>query len=282
MPAYRYVTYGDYASGYCEDWTPTGSPALFTSAGATFAPSRLPGYPTYVMSWIQATAISTGADTIAYAPYVQELLIQLPWVSFSGADKASLEAFFKSVTVNGMSGEFSLSNPMSGLIPAVRFATAVLAAMPEIAYDRYQANLTLRISLNYPQLATSGPPPIISGNRFVIGGIAMPFPIPVRPSTGYGITKPQTIERNTAGSPVIYNKSQLTLQQHKLVLVLDYGGFIRLQAFFFSYTHGQRYKFTWYDQNETARSVRLVGTTITIKQTGYNRYETEINLVEEI
>lgn len=276
------ITYGDYADGYCEDWAPVGTPALFTAGALTFAPARLPGYPTYTMNWEQTSDQSSGADTIAFAPYVQELLIQLAWSSISGADKANLEAFFKSTAVNGMAGRFDYFNPVTGPTLPVRFATGALAAMPEIAYDRYKADITLRVDLNYPQVETSGAPPAITGNRFVIGAVAMPFPVPLRPSTGYGITKPQTMELNTGGLPVIYNKSHLTLQQHHLAMVLDYDGLINLQSFFFSFAHGQRYKFSWYDQGGNARTVRLADTKITIKQTGYNRYTTEINLVEEI
>ena len=278
----RFATYSDYADGYCEDWAPVGTPALFTAAGGlTFNPARLPGYPTYVMSWEQTSDKSAGADTIARAPYVQELLIQLPWPGMSGADKASLETFYEAAAVNGMAGQFSYYNPTAGPALPVRFADGALAAMPEIAYDRYRVDLSLRVDINYPQMNAPGTPAAIAGNRFVIGGVAIAFPVPLRPSTGYGTAIPQTLERNSVGSPVIYNKSRLTLKQHHLAMVLDYDGFIRLQSFFFSFTHGQRNQFTWYDQDGAARVVRLVDTRITIKQTAYNRYTTEINLVEE-
>jgi hypothetical protein len=281
-PVNLFTTYGDYADNYCEDWAPVGTPALFALGGSSFAPSRLPGYPTYVMSWEQAAEQSAGADTIAYAPYVQELLIQLAWSSMSGADKAALELFYKTVAV-GMSTPFVYTNLMvTGPSLPVRFADFALPSMPEVAYDRYSAALTLRVDINYPTMETSGTPAAITGNRFVLGAVAMSFPVAVRPASGYGIAKPQTLERNTAGAPVIYVKSHLTLQQHRLAMVLDYDGFIKLQSFFFTFAHGRRYKFTWYDQAETARVVRLGDSRITIKQLGYNRYAVELNLVEEI
>jgi len=278
----RFVTYGDYADGYSEDWSPVGSPALFTaSGGITFAPSRLPGYPTYVMSWEQASAKSAGADSIAYDPYMQELLIQLSWAGMSGADKASLEAFHKS-GVNGMAGQFSYYNPTAGPALPVRFADAALGNMPEVGYDRYRVELTLRVDINYPQMNAPGVPAAITGNRFVIGGVAMPFPIPLRSNSGYEVTIPQTMERNSAGSPIIYNKSRLILKRHQMALVLDFDAFIRQQSFFFTFVHGQRNKFTWYDKDEVSRVVRLADSRITIRQLGYNRYTTAFNLVEEI
>lgn len=278
----RYSAYSDYADGYCEDWAPVGSPALFTAAGGlTFAPSRMPGYPTYVMSWEQASEKSSGADTIAFSPYVQELLILLSWAGMSGADKAHLETFFKT-TVSGMAAGFDYFNPITGPTLPVFFVEGALPAMPEIAYDRYSVDLALRVDINYPQMETSGAPAAITGSRFVLGAVAMPFPAAQRPSTGYGISKPQTLDRNSAGAAVVYNKSRLTLQLHHLAMVLDYNAFINLQSFFFTFAHGQRYKFTWYDEAGTARTVRLADAKITIKHVSYNRYTTELNLVEEI
>ena len=276
------VTYGDYADDYCEDWAPTGTPALFTAAGVDFAPARFPGYPTYLMNWEQAVTQSAGADTVAHAPYVQEMILQLSWAGLSAADKASLETFYKSAQVNGMAGPFSYHNPVTGPAQPVRFADPALPVMPEVAHGRYQVDLSLRIDLNYPQLVTSGAPPVLAGNRFVLGAVAMPFPVAQRPASGYGIAKPQTLERRSDGQPVIYDKSLLTLQRHKLALVLDYEAFIRLQAFFFSFAHGRRHPFVWYDDAETARTVRLAETRISVTQTGYNRYTTELPLVEEI
>lgn len=278
----RFVTYGDYADDYCEDWAPIGTPALFTAAGGlTFAPARFPGYPTYIMRWEQAVEQSAGAATLGYAPYVQELLMQMSWSGMSTTDKASLEVFFKSTAVNAQAGQFSFYNPVIGPALPVRFAESVLPLMPEVAYGRYQVDLSLRVDINYPQMDTSGAPPVLTGNRFVIGAVAMSFPVPLLPS-GYSIERPQTLERNTAGSPVIYNRSRLTLQQHAVPMVLDYDGFIRLQAFFFTFAHGRHRQFVWYDQVGTARTVRLADSQITIKQLAYNRYTTEITLGEEI
>ena len=200
----------------------------------------------------------------------------------SGTDKAALIAFYKAAAVNGMAGQFTLFHPVIGPALPVRFAGDTLAPMPEVAFDRYRVELGLRVDINYPQMNAPGTPAAITGNRFVLGGVAMSFPVPLQPMSGDGVQKPQTLERNSAGLPVIYNKSKLTLQQHRLAMVLDYDGFIRLQSFFFTFAHGQRHKFTWHDQAETSRVVRLADRQITVTQTAYNRYTTEINLVEEI
>ena len=287
-----YTTYGDYADDYCEDWAPgsyedyaddyVAEVGMFEGGGQSFSPRRLPAYPTWIMSWDQSVQQTAGASTIACAPYVQELQLQLSWAGMAGADKAALEAFFKSSGIDGMTGQFAYTNPTAGPSLPVRFASGALDAMPEVAYGRYRVNLALRVDLNYPQMTTSGAPPAMTGNRFVIGAVAMQFPVPLRSSAGYEIVKPQTLERNTQGSPVIYNKSSLTLQKHQISLVLDFEAFIRLQAFFFSFVHGARNSFTWCDESETVRTVRLAGSRIIIKQTGYDRYTTEIDLEEEI
>jgi len=281
MTVNRYVTYGDYADGYCEDWSPSGN-VLLTAAGSSFAPARQPGYPTYVLSWDQASRKSTGGETFACAPYVQELLINLPWAGMAGADKAALVAFFGSADVNGQAGTFTLFSPMIGPSLPVRFASDKLPPMPEIAWDRYRVDLSLRVATNYPQLVSSGAPPAITGNRFVLGSVAIPFPAPLRAGNGYGIDRQQTMERLSDGVPVIYSKSRLILQPHRYAMALDFDGFISLQSFFFTWAHGGQNKFSWINEAGASRTVRLAGNQITVLQTAYNRYETELNLLEEL
>jgi len=281
MTINRYATYGAYADGYSEDWAPSGA-ALFTGDGVSFAPSRMHGYPTFTLSWEQASVVSAGGDTRAYAPYVQELLIQLPWSGMSSVDRAALIAFHASPAINGMAGVFSLFNPVIGPALPVRFASDTLPAMPEIAFGRYRVELPLRVNINYPQSLAPGVPAAITGNRFVLGGVAMPFPAPLRPTTGYSIQKPQTLEHNSAGSPIIYGKSLLTLQEHQYSMALDFDGFINLLAFFFSFAHGARNRFAWIEEAGITRTLRLSGRQIIVRQINYNRYETDLNLVEEL
>lgn len=275
----RNSTYSDYADGYCEDWTPSGG-ALFSGSGQSFAPSRMPGYPTFTMSWEQFSSRSTGAQTFALAPYVQEMLVNLPWQGMRGADRASLVTFFGAM--NGMATPFSLANRMIGPDLPVRFASGTLPQFVELGYDRYKVETLLRVTTNYPAPPSTLAPPSISGNRFICGGAAFPFPIPLRSTTGYSIQRPQTLERNSNGAPVIYSKSRLQLLQHRYAMVLDYEGFLRLQAFFFSFTHGARNQFQWVNESGVSRTLRLAGNQIIIRQTMYNRYETEISMVEEL
>lgn len=275
----RYSAYGDYADGYCEDWAPSGA-ALFSGPGATFAPSRKPGYPTFTMSWEQSSSRSSGAETFALAPYVQELLVALPWQGLSGADRVTLATFFGAM--NGMASQFTLSNPMIGPDLPVRFATNTLPQIREQGYDRYEVDVQLRVDTNFPAPPSTLAPITITGNRFVCGGAAFFFPIPLRATTGYSIQRPQTLERNSSGGVVIYSKSRLQLLQHQYAMVLDYDGFIRLQAFFFSFTHGPQNRFQWINESGVSRTLRLSNSQITIRQTMYNRYETEINMVEEL
>ena len=110
----------------------------------------------------------------------------------------------------------------------------------------------------------------------------MPFPAPIRPTSGHSIRKPQTAERTSNGAQVIYSKSSLTLHQHQYATVFDYAGFINMQAFFFSFAHGARNPFAWVDHAEVSRAVRLSGSRISVRQAAYNRYETQFSLLEEL
>ena len=109
----------------------------------------------------------------------------------------------------------------------------------------------------------------------------MPLPVPVRPSSGYTLANPQTMERDTAGRLISYVKSIHAIKSHTLDLVLTFDGFIALQAFFFSFVHGQRNKFTWYDNSGTMRTVRLATNKIAVPQISFNRYTCSLPLIEE-
>jgi hypothetical protein len=276
----RYSIYGDYADGYCEDWAPVGNPPLFGAAGTSFAPARMPGFPTYVLSWGQATQRSAGLQSFGYAPYLQELLIRLSWSGMSAADRGALITFH--AAVNGMATPFSLFSPVAGPTMQVRFSEDTLPEMPEVAFGRHRVDLTLRVANSFPTPPSIGAPQAITGNRFVCLGAAFPFPAPLRPTSGFSLRRPQSMERTSNGAAVIYNSSRLQLLQHRYTVALDFDGFIRLQALFFSFTHGSRYPFQWIDEAGASRNLRLNDTSIIVRQIMSNRYETELPLVEEL
>jgi hypothetical protein len=94
--------------------------------------------------------------------------------------------------------------------------------------------------------------------------------------------KLQPTGRDSIGDLVVYDKSRIVRIPHQLAISHTYEDFIALQALFFSFVHGCEKKFTWIDQDGTSRTVRLAGPAINIKQLGYDRFETELNLLEEI
>lgn len=271
--------YGDYADYYCEPAAPSAMPHFYHPSGSvTF--SRLPVYPEYELRWEQALVTTGGADTYAYAPIAQELLIKLQWPRMPKVNKEGLEYFFKTVA-KGASERWTYSNNFIGPALPVRFASDTLAAMPEVAYQQYQVSLMLRVALNYPQMTASGAAPAIAGNRFVIGSVAWPFPVPVK-GTGHGLQKLQAAGRDSAGDQVIYDKSRILRVPHQLDIRHTYADFIGLQAFFFTFVHGCERQFTWVDQDGASKNVRLSTPSITVKQVGYDRFETTLNLLEEI
>lgn len=284
--------YGDYAADYCEDWQP-GSyedyvaadyielPRHFEHAALGINFKRLPLYPEYELLFEQTTEDSGGAVT-GYAPYAQELIMWLSWPRMCKADKLLLEEFFKTAA-KGMAETFVYNNLVTGTPQRVRFASASLATMKEVAFEQYEVAIGLRVDLNYPQHAASGAPnPAITGNRFAIGSVAIPFPAPLRPSTGYGVNRFQPLERDSSGAVVSYEKSRIMQLPHDLDMVLNFDQFISLLAFLFSFVHGQHNTFTWHDPAGAAHVVRLAGNKITVKQQLYNRYSVTLSLIEEL
>lgn len=292
MTVNPFAIYGDYAADYAEDWV-IGSyedyvdaayiaaPRHFEHATAGFNLKRLPLYPDYELLFDQATEQATGGNLFGYAPYAQEMIMRLKWPRMCKADKLLLEALFSAV--RGMADTFVYTNVITGPSQRVRFAEPSLPVMPEVAYETYDVSIGLRIDLNYPQMVASGTPnPAITGNRFVIGSVAIPFPAPLRPSTGYGVNRFQPFDRLSSGVPTIYEKSRIMQRPHTLAMILNSDQFISLQAFFFSFVHGQQKTFTWYDPSGAAHVVRLATNKITIRQVAYNRYAVELPLIEEL
>lgn len=281
MPLDRLDVYGACFDGYCDPLTPSGLPHFYHPDGAvTF--SRLPVYPEYQMVFDQAGEETDGKEVIAFAPIAQELLVRLSWPRMKKSDKETFVVFFRDI-VDGASKEFTYTNGqvMGPGFPA-RFASAELPIMPEVAFEQYQVDVTLRGTRNFPQVESTGVAPALQGSRFVIGGIWIQIPAAVRKGTGAGLTKFQGIGRDSSGAPIIYGKSGIVRVPHSLEMVHDYDTFIALQAFFCWYTWGARKKFTWVDQDEVARTVRLSGTNIVSRQLGYNRFQTTLNLIEEL
>lgn len=272
--------YGAYSSGYCEPLAPSALPHFYHESGSvTF--SRLPGYPEYDLIFDQATERTAGNEMVSYAPVAQEMLIRISWPRMAKANKDALEVFFKSV-VNGTTKQFTYSNNATGPALPVRFAEPSLPVMPEVAYLQYQVSITLRIAVNFPQMTIAGAPPAITGNRFVIGSFALPLPLPIKGGTGHGLAKVQPFGRDSAGDPVIYDKSRIVQIPHALEIIHNQDEFAGLQAFFFSFANGSRKPFAWIDQAGISRTVRLYGTRIVTKQLGCNRFQTGLNLIEEV
>jgi hypothetical protein len=234
-------------------WIDFGAAGVVISAltlEATWLPMRLPGYPEYFLEWEQAVATSTGGNVVGYLPYAWSEVISLPWGAMSQADKNSLERLFLVVS-NGIGSTITYYNPLTH--PAgikVSFGTDVLSGIRETAYQQSSASLSLRATTTsavYPCLDSPGPPPVVSGNRFIVGSIAKSFPLLVRPDTGYEVRRPQSYELDTAGNPVVYSKSRQNFRRHSVSLVFGQAGYADLKQFCFSYLHGQHRKFTWID-----------------------------------
>ena len=271
--------YGAYAEGYCFPLAPSALPHFYHASGSvTF--SRLPDYPTYEMVFDQATETTAGNVTVSYAPFAQELLLRLPWPRMPKANKEALESFYKTA-VRGTAEQFTYANNGTGPELPVRFAEASVPIMPEVAFEQYEVSLALRVAINFPQLVVNGVAPAIAGNRFVFGPVALSLPIPIKGGTGRGLVKVQTFGRDSAGDPVIYDKSRIVQIPHALEILHDHDTFAAIQAFFFSYTNGARKPFAWIDQAGISRTVRLSGTRIISKQLGCNRFQTGLNLIEE-
>lgn len=284
--------YGDYADGYCEDWQAgsyedyvdasyIAAPRHFEHATAGFSLKRLPLYPEYELLFEQAVEQPGGGSVLGFEPYAQEMVMRLKWPRMCKGDKLFVEALHKAA--RGMADTFVYTNLITGPSQRVRFAEPVLPVMPEVAYEQYDVSIGLRIDLNYPMMVASGTPnPAVTGNRFVIGSVVVPLPAPLRPSTGYGITRFQPLDRDSSGGLVVYDKSRIMQLPHTLDMILNYDQFISFQAFFFTFVHGQRNKFFWYDPFGASHLVRLAGNKITVKQQAYNRYAVGLQLIEEI
>lgn len=279
MPSNPLDIYGSYADGYCAPLAPSAQPHFYHANGSVTL-SRLPVYPDYTLLLEQATEKSAGNESMAYDPIAQELYISLSWSRMCKVDKEALENFWRSVTV-GMSNQFSYNNPFLGPPLSVYFADPELPLMPEAAYQQYQVSLRLRVAINYPQLTAAGTPPALTGNRFVLGNVAMQFPTVLKGS-GHGMTKLQPTARDSSGDLVTYDKSRILVQLHQLAMILTYDQFVSLQAFVFSFAHGARNVFTWVDFAETARTVRFSGTSISVKQLGFDRFQADLTLLEEL
>ena len=242
---------------------------------------RLPNYPTYELRWEQPVVRSAGADTFAHAPYLQELLIHLSWPSASLADKNALEYFFSEVAI-GMTGGFAYWNPVTHPDNVlVRWADSTLPAVSETAWQRYKIGFSLRVQENFAQMDAPVGSPTFTPDCFIIGTVVTPSHVAQRPATGYSLTVPQTLERDSAGANVVYMKSRSAIRRHNLDLVFDAVGFAALKEFFFSYTHGQHRKFTWVDWDGVEHSVRLAEPRIVVQQTGCNRFTAGLPLIEE-
>ena len=281
MTINRYAAYSDYCDNYSEDWSNSGSAALFSTGSSSWNPSRMPGYPTFTLGFEQASDHTAGAQIVTQAPYLQEMLIQLTWHGMSGLDRTTLFNFLLTYDVQLTTGTFRLFNPMIGPALPVRLASDTVPRVTEMGYDRFQVTLTLRVELNYPQSEFYDDLPGSSNNLFVCGSAAFNIPPPLRSTTGNSLRMPQTLERNSSGTPIVYRKGAAIFYQHQYAMALNWTQFINLQAFFFSFTHGGQMQFIWVDSVGGMRFVHLSGNNITVKQTHYDRYECELNLLEE-
>lgn len=271
--------FDDYVDDYCDPAPQSALPNFYHAQGSVNF-KRLPLYPEYEFVFDQAVDKSAGLDSYGYAPVAQEMLIKLSWPRMFQADKVALETFYKDV-VKGMARTFTYSNNLFGPALPVRFA-APLPIMPEVAYQQYRVDLTLRVALNYPQMTATGNPPAVTGNRFMIGSVVLQLPRPIKGDSGSGMTKAQAAGRDSGGDLVIYDQSRLIHRQHRLSIIHDYDVFLKLQAFFFTFVHGAGNRFTWVDHNEVSRTVRLASPSVSVKQLAYDRFQTDLNLIEEI
>lgn len=268
---------------YAEDYTePETLPTAHLVCGAdTVTFSRRPGYGEYELIFNQAIETAGGGTIVAYAPLIQELILRQP-LRISGTDKSALENFFNSVS-RGLAVEFDYNNPSVGPTLPVRFADSTLPAFEEAGHDQYSLELALRVMINYPQLDPSSyPGTAYSGNRFTLGTAEILFPRPLRSGSGHENERRQSFHRDSAAGATAYERSRSYRKPHKYPCILTAAQFVDLQAFFFTFCHGQQRQFIWTDDNDTARTVRLGSERIVVKQLGVNRFSTELLLIEEV
>lgn len=267
---------------YAEDYTePEVLPTAHLVCGAnTVTFSRRPGYGEYELSFNQAIETAGGGTVVAYPPLVQELILRQP-LRINAADKAALENFFNTVS-RGLAVEFEYNNPSVGPTLPVRFADSTLPVFEEVAHEQYSLELALRVMVNYPQLDPATGSSAGTGNRFTLGSVEIPFPRPLRSGSGHESERRQSFHRDSAAAAVAYERSRSYRKPHKYPCILTAAQFVDLQAFFFTFCHGQQRQFIWTDENDTARTVRLGSERIVVKQLGVNRFSTELLLIEEV
>jgi hypothetical protein len=223
---------------------------------------------------------SGGLTTVAWSPLVQEMALRLP-LRINGADRANLETFHG--THRAAAVPFEFYGPAFSAPQPVRFLESTLPRFEEAGYDQYGAELALKVETNYPQLDPSdlfsGD---LTGNRFTLGGLVMRFPAPLRRGSGSEQQRHQTITRDSAAASIVYDKGSKVRILHRYPVNLTAAGFADLQAWFFTFAHGQHRTFTWTDGQGSARTVRLGANKITVKQLGCDRFSTEFPLIEEV
>lgn len=273
-----FSVYDAYADGYCES-LPLSLLPHFSHEGGSVTFSRMPEYPDYEMVFDQAVEETAAGETVAFDPVAQELLVRLTWSRMPEVDKVNLENFFENV-VDGTAKQFTYSNNGTGPELPVCFADAELPIMPEVGYQQYQVSITLRVALNFPRLEVSGLPAASTGNRFEIGPVVLPFPIPAKGGSGYGLKKEQASGRDSSGGMVVYDGTPAPRTVHALEIMHNHDVFFALQAFFFSFTHGARKTFTW-SGAPGGGVVRLAGGRIVTRQLACDRFQTRLNLLQE-
>jgi hypothetical protein len=119
--------------------------------------------------------------------------------------------------------------------------------------------------------------------RFVLGGTTVQFNAdPIRPS-GEKAQLHQQTGRDGSGALYIYTKSNIDRRRHCLQFThisaavrTDLLSFLRNNAL------GVKETFTWIDQDEVARSVRIEKPTLNLDPIGPDRYAGVIVLIEDL
>lgn len=302
MPALRqqnYILPGYVRDGYIvPTWSPLYLRPGYVRAGyvrtqprsvnhalMSFDLARLPSYPEYTITFNQWSKESGGGAISAGEPYAVRLYHSLSWPSICKVDRDNLETFFRTIA-RAQSERWVWWNPVHGNALPVRFADAAFPDTPEVAFGYHKlSGLRLMVDINYPGQIPTGAPNYNSdmGTALSIGSVVMQMPAPNRPNTGYGVATRYAREDSTLGQPVIYRVGKTTRRSWALSWSnLRYIHWIRLQAFFCSFVRGMQTPWTWYDTDGTARTMRLAGPSITVKQLGFDRFSCDLALYEDL
>lgn len=281
----NYVIPGYVQPGYIADWAPADGLKHVNHASMSFDLRRMPVYPEFSIEFNQWSRESGGGVVFAGSPYAVRLFHTLSWPSICKADRDNLELFFRTIA-KAQANPWTWWNPIHGNSLPVRFADADFPETPQTGYGYYDlSGLRLMVDINFPGGQIPAGSPAYStalGTVLAIGSAMQQMPPPGSATASKLITR-YSGEDTSAGTQAIWQVGQTVRRQWMLSWAnLKYIHFIGLVSFFCSFVRGMGSTFTWYESDGTAHIVRLAEPKITITQVGYDRFECDLPLIEDI